>query len=111
MADSDKCGGCAHRHACSEVFEHVGRRGGPNVAVVSMVAFILPIAVFVAALGLAELSLSSRLGRVTATGVGIFAGLLIAGVCVCVARGIRAVRSDRTPDGGNLRPAPEHASR
>ncbi len=92
MTDAERCDGCVHRHTCSEVYERLGHRRGPNVAMTSVVAFVLPIAVFIMVLGPVESLLSDSWGSTAATLAGVGAGLLAGAVCVAVGRRIRRIK-------------------
>jgi hypothetical protein len=54
MADDRICSDCGHSRHCSEVHEHVGEAGGGSVARVSLIAFVLPIVVFLVSLVLLQ---------------------------------------------------------
>ncbi len=62
------------------------------MAVASAVAFLLPIAAFIAVLGLVESVLSDPWGSAAATAAGVGAGLLAGAVCVAVGRRIRRIK-------------------
>jgi len=58
----------------------------------SVVAFVLPIAVFIMVLGPVESLLSDSWGSTAATLAGVGAGLLAGAVCVVVGRRIRRIK-------------------
>ncbi len=45
-----KCSDCTQAHDCKSTYEQLGRQGGPSVVWKVIVAFMLPIAVFIASL-------------------------------------------------------------
>jgi len=51
MAQPDVCDGCRHAHTCKEVYGRLGSAEGPSVASKVVVAFLLPMVMFVVALG------------------------------------------------------------
>ncbi len=51
MTQSDVCDGCSNAHTCKEVYGRLGAPGGPSVAFKAVVAFLLPMVMFVVALG------------------------------------------------------------
>jgi hypothetical protein len=51
MGQSESCKGCSQAHACGKVYEHLGNADGPCVAWKVVVAFLLPMAIFIGALG------------------------------------------------------------
>ena len=54
MAQKDFCSQCAQSNDCKALYEQVGQSQGPNVAKAAITAFLLPIAVFIVALGLSD---------------------------------------------------------
>ncbi len=50
MTQSKSCEGCSQAHDCRKVYEQLGGSEGPPVTRVALVAFLLPILVFVATL-------------------------------------------------------------
>jgi Kef-type K+ transport system membrane component KefB len=51
MTQAKWCEGCSQAHDCKTIYERLGHIEGPSVARKVVVAFVLPIAVFVVALG------------------------------------------------------------
>ena len=51
MIQPNSCEGCSQAHDCTKVYEQLGGSEGPPVTRTVLVAFLLPIVVFVAALG------------------------------------------------------------
>jgi hypothetical protein len=51
MEQSEFCKGCSQAHACGKVYEHLGKADGPSVTWKVVVAFLLPMAIFIGALG------------------------------------------------------------
>ena len=47
-----KCSDCVQANGCKSTYEQLGRQGGPSVVWRVIVAFMLPIAVFIASLAL-----------------------------------------------------------
>lgn len=43
------CNGCGQKDRCQEVYEKLGQSKGPNIALRAVMAFVVPVAVFVAA--------------------------------------------------------------
>jgi len=54
MADEKFCQGCNQSHRCQEVYEHLSRMGGPSVVSKVILAFLLPIVVFIGSLAVFE---------------------------------------------------------
>jgi len=51
MVQSKSCEGCRQAHDCTKVYEQLGCAEGPSVTSTALLAFLLPVVVFVAALG------------------------------------------------------------
>ena len=60
MAQQQLCQSCNQRHECHQVYEQLGRAKGPSVACNVLVAFALPIVVFIGALIAFEEILTER---------------------------------------------------
>lgn len=87
MAEKDFCSRCPQSRDCKAVYEQLGKSQGPNVVTKVVVAFLLPIAVFIAALALSDHVLT----RVIAgKNVRIAAGFVLAAgasfVCILIVR-------------------------
>ena len=54
MAEIDNCSNCAQSQDCGTVYQQLGRAKGPSVTTKVLTAFLLPIAVFIIALGVFE---------------------------------------------------------
>ena len=50
MAHEDSCYRCSQNHDCNAVYQKIGNSKGPNVVSNVLVAFMLPITVFIATL-------------------------------------------------------------
>jgi hypothetical protein len=48
------CQECDQKHDCKEVYRQLGKSGGPSVVVKVVVAFLVPLVVFIAALAASE---------------------------------------------------------
>lgn len=52
MKQTEPCSGCSQAHDCVKVYERLGHAGGPSVAWKAIVAFVLPVGAFIAALAM-----------------------------------------------------------
>jgi hypothetical protein len=50
MVQPESCEGCSHAHDCKKVYEHLGCAEGPSIAWTVVLAFLLPLVVFIGAL-------------------------------------------------------------
>jgi len=54
MAEEKFCQGCHHKHRCQEVYEHLSHIQGAGVVFKVILAFFLPIVVFIGCLAVFE---------------------------------------------------------
>ncbi len=85
MAEEKICQGCKQKNRCQEVYEHLSKMEGPPVVFNVLIAFLLPIAVFIGCLAASE----SILAKVTnskelQTVVGFLLALLVTSVCILI---------------------------
>ncbi|MCK5171744.1 MAG: hypothetical protein KAR47_00020 [Planctomycetes bacterium] len=87
--ENDFCSSCDLGSDCKKVYEQLANRTGPSVALRAIVAFLLPITVFIVALGVSE-----RLFRriLTDPALPTVFGAVIAGcltfICISITRAI-----------------------
>ena len=61
MKTDDSCSGCGQKDTCRQAYEKMGRAEGPNVAPKAIVAFLVPIGVFIGVLAGSQQFLQDRL--------------------------------------------------
>ncbi len=54
MAELKPCQECDQKHKCRDVYQQLGKAQGPSVAFKAVVAFLLPILIFIASLAAFE---------------------------------------------------------
>lgn len=54
MAEPKSCQECNQKHKCREAYQQLGKAQGPSVAFKAVVAFLLPILIFIASLAAFE---------------------------------------------------------
>lgn len=54
MINRDYCSGCAHEHDCKTIYKAIGESKGPSVTGKVLLAFVVPIFVFITILAIAE---------------------------------------------------------
>ena len=54
MAELKSCQECDQKHKCQEIYQQLGKSQGPPVAFKAVVAFLLPILIFIASLAAFE---------------------------------------------------------
>jgi hypothetical protein len=54
MAQLKSCQECDQKHHCQDIYQQIGKAQGPSVASKAIVAFLLPILVFIVTLAVSE---------------------------------------------------------
>ncbi|MHC4573904.1 MAG: hypothetical protein ACYS76_07210 [Planctomycetota bacterium] len=89
MDKEDFCQGCSQKNRCEETYEQLGKAQGPSVVRKVLVAFLLPIAVFIAALAVFERSLAEAVKtKQVQTALGFVLALSVTFLCILITRGI-----------------------
>jgi len=100
MSQEDFCSRCPQSRDCKAVYEQLGKSTGPNVVRKVLAAFLLPIAVFIAALALFDHVLARAIAGTTlriAAGFGIAAGVSF--VCILIVNAVNMrLAKGPTPD-------------
>jgi hypothetical protein len=87
------CDGCEQKDRCREVYAKLGQSTGPNVAFKAVLAFVVPIGVFVVVAALVQFLLKNKLENATLIVlIQLAIGLAAAGIVVFVIR--RLIRKD-----------------
>ena len=89
MKMDDYCSQCNHKDTCKEVYAKLGHYQGPSVAWDVVIAFALPIAVFIAGSAVCQRFLDGFVGEKALILASFACGLLLA---VGFAAGIRLIR-------------------
>ena len=90
MAEQEFCQHCEQRHDCGEIYGKLGNVEGPSVALKVVVAFLLPMLVFILSLAV----FGEIFGRIAGmkgleTVFGLGAALLVTFVCIFVTSVVR----------------------
>ncbi len=100
MAEKDFCSGCPQSRDCKAVYEQLGNSKGPGVARTAITVFLLPIAVFIAALAVSDHVFKQA---VTGKNLRIMVGFALAGcasfICILIVKAVnvRLANSSRCP--------------
>jgi len=89
MVEQKFCQGCSQKHDCQETYQKLANFKGPSVALKVIVAFLLPMLVFIASLAAFErilLDVVSKKGLQTA--LSSLLALSVTFVCVLIIRTI-----------------------
>jgi len=87
MASQRICQNCIQKHDCRRIYEQLGDSPGPSVALKAILAFLLPLMVFIVSLAVFERVLA---GAITTeqmrTALSFVLALLVTFVCVLITR-------------------------
>ena len=89
MDEQKFCQECGQRHECREVYQKLGNTKGPSVVLKAVVAFLLPILVFIGSLAASEKILSGIINSKEAqTVLSFLLALAVTFVCIFVLKAI-----------------------
>ncbi len=87
MAEQKICEDCEQKHDCQEIYKQLGDVKGPSVVVKVIVAFLLPLVVFIVTLAIFDKILSGfEMTADLQTVFSVSASLLITFICILVVR-------------------------
>ena len=85
MDNQEFCQGCEQQHSCREVYRQLGNTKGPSVALKVVVAFLLPLMVFIVTLAVSEAILAKLQ---TQAAISFLPALLAAFICILITKAI-----------------------
>jgi hypothetical protein len=89
MAEKDFCSGCPQSRDCKAVYKQIGNSKGPGVVRIAITAFLLPIAVFIAALAVSDHALKQAIaGKNLRIMVGFALAAAVSFVCILIVRAV-----------------------
>ena len=100
MSQEDFCSRCSQSRDCKAVYQQIGNSKGPGVVRIAITAFLLPIAVFIAALAVSDRVLAYA---ITGKNLRIMVGFALAAgasfVCILIVKvlNVRLADSSRCP--------------
>ena len=77
MKTNNNCSGCGQKETCRQAYDKMGKAKGPNVAWKAVVAFLVPIGVFIGVIAGSQQLLKARL-----KGPGLTMVSFLLAVCV-----------------------------
>lgn len=87
MAEEKFCQGCHQKHRCQEVYEHLSKIEGTPVVFKAVVAFLLPIVVFIGCLAAFEKILAKVIqSKELQTVIGLLLALVVSSAFVFITR-------------------------
>jgi uncharacterized membrane protein (DUF485 family) len=96
--DNNKCQDCSDRQKCEEVYRKMAGSEGPPVTFSVIMAFLLPLVIFIAALAAGQVLLKRLNANLPVTAISLILAFLVTACYVLVARVIvknRAKRFDK----------------
>ena len=90
MAEQNICEDCKQKHDCRRIYEQLGDVEGPSVVVKVIVAFLLPLVVFIVSLAVFQEILAKAIStQRVQTALSLLLALLVTFVCILIVRVIR----------------------
>ncbi len=87
MVEQKICEDCKQKHDCQEIYQQLGDVQGPSVVVKVIVAFLLPLVVFIVTLAIFDKILSGfEMTTDLQTVFSVAASLLITFICILIVR-------------------------
>jgi len=99
----ESCQGCSQAHDCKKIYQQLGRTEGPSVARSVVIAFALPITVFVTGLGLCQWLLAGRVEQPAQSAIAVIPATAVT-IAMVWALNLVAKRRNRTDDIRNGQP-------
>ncbi len=98
MAQEKSCQECDQENQCQEAYRRLGDTKSPSVVLKAVVAFLLPLTVFIAALAAFEGILAGAINtKGLRTALSFLLALMVTAVCILI---IKAKRKNITPPRG-----------
>ena len=90
MEQQENCQGCEQRHRCQEIYQRLGEVKGPSVVSKVVVAFLLPMVVFIIVLAAFEQTLAKVISKKELQTVcGLLSALAATSVCILITEVIK----------------------
>jgi hypothetical protein len=87
MASQRFCQDCIQKHDCRSVYEQLGGAPGPSVALKAVLAFLLPLMVFIVSLAVFERVLAGAINtEQVQTALSFLLALLATFICILITR-------------------------
>ncbi len=87
MDEKKFCDNCMQKHDCQSVYRQLGDVEGPSVVIKVIVAFLLPLVVFIVSLAIFERILGGAISTdQLQTALSLLAALLITFICILTVR-------------------------
>lgn len=95
MAEQKFCENCTQKHDCQKVYQQLGDIEGPSVVIKVIVAFLLPLVVFIVSLAVFQESFGNAISsKRMQTALSLLSALLVTFVCILTVRVINRTRTN-----------------
>jgi uncharacterized membrane protein len=95
MAEQKICEDCKQKHDCQRIYEQLGDVEGPSVVIKVIVAFLLPLVVFIVSLAVfQEIFAKAISSQRLQTALSLLLALLVTFVCILIVRVINRTRTN-----------------
>ena len=95
MAEQNICEDCKQKHDCQEIYKQLGDVEGPSVVIKVIVAFLLPLVVFIVSLAVfQEIFAKAISSQRLQTALSLLLALLVTFVCILIVRVINRTRTN-----------------
>ena len=95
MAQQEFCEDCNQKHDCQRIYEQLGDIKGPSVVIKVIVAFLLPLVVFIVSLAaFQEIFGNTISSQRMQTVLSLLPALLVTFVCILITRVINRTRTN-----------------
>ncbi len=90
MAEQEFCEDCKQKHDCQEIYKQLGDVEGPSVVIKVIVAFLLPLVVFIVSLAVfQEIFVRAISSQRLQAALSLLLAFLVTFVCILIVRVIR----------------------
>lgn len=87
MIEQEFCDNCNQKHKCSSIYHQLGNSNGPSVAVKVVIAFLLPLVVFIISLAIFEEIFAKTISsKPLQTILSMISALLVTFSCILITR-------------------------
>jgi uncharacterized membrane protein len=95
MAEQKICEDCKQKHDCQRIYEQLGDVEGPSVVIKVIVAFLLPLVVFIVSLAaFQEIFAKAISSQRLQAALSLLLALLVTFVCILIVRMINRTRTN-----------------
>ena len=90
MAEQEFCEDCKQKHDCQRIYEQLGDVAGPSVVIKVIVAFLLPLVVFIVSLAVFQEIFAKAINSQRAqTAFSFLLALMVTFICILIVRVVR----------------------